>query len=204
MPAAYLALDELCAVVNDPAYRRIREPRGRGVLLAPCDHTLCRVHMAHARPRLCAGDGRSARIAEEVQDADRPTGGADLPHRPVPVRGLFGEEPGVLEVHGLDVEGQFAVAYLPVLRKVPFVPAAAARLAAAIARVAVVPMGVAARGVPYRLRVGAHEVIAPPALQLLSLGTVYKLKILPFICDPHISLRFPPCRFRSRGMIITY
>ena len=96
--------------------------------------------MAHARPRFRAGDGRGAGVAEEVQDADRPAGGADLTHRPVPVCGLLREKPGVLEVHRLDVEGQLTVAYLPVFGKVPLVPAAAAGLAAAIARIAVVPM----------------------------------------------------------------
>ena len=70
--------------------------------------------MADLRPGLRAGDSRRAGVAEEIEDTYRTSRRADLCHRPVPVRGLFGEKSGVLEVHGLDVEGQLAVVYLPV------------------------------------------------------------------------------------------
>ena len=143
---------------------------------------------AHARPRLEAGDGGGAGVAEEVQDAHVPSGLPDLFHGPVPVRSLLRKKAGVLEVHGLDVEAELPIADLPGRWQTSLVPAAAAGFAAAIAGVPVVPVGVAARRLPDGLGVGADEIIVSPALQLLPPGAVQHFKIFPLIGDPHSSL----------------
>ena len=137
--------------------------------------------MADLGPGLGAGHGGGPGVAEEVQHADGPAGGADFLHGKVPVAGLLREQTRVLEVHGLDVEGQLSIAHLPVGGQAALVPAAAAGLAAAVAGVPVVPMDVAPGRVPYGLGVRPHQVKLAPALQLLPLGAVDQFKILPFI-----------------------
>ena len=169
MPAADFTLDELGTVIHDPAYRRVLKPRGGGILLAPGNHALCSVHMADTGPGLEAGDCCGTGIAKEVQDADFSLCLSDFFHGPVPVCGLLGKEAGVLKVHRFDKKGQLTVADAPVLGKIPLIPAAAAGLAAAVTGIAVIPVGISARRIPDGLRVGPHQIIAPPALQLLAL-----------------------------------
>ena len=140
--------------------------------------------MADRGARVQRGDGGGACVGEEVQNAYPAPRALYLPHDVVPVRGLLGEDAGVLEVHGLDVEGELAVSYLPVCRQAPLVPGPAAGVAAGIAPVAVLPARVAARRIPDGLRVGAHEGIAAPALQLFAAGAVDELKIPPVIRRP--------------------
>ena len=164
----HLALDKFAAVIHNPAHRRVTHARGSGVLPPPGDHAPGRVHMADRGPGLEAGAGGGSRVAEEVEDADGPARGADLGHGPVPVGGLFGEEAGMLEVHGLDMKAQFLVADGPLSREPALVPAAAAALAAAIAGVPVVPVGVYPGRVPDGLGVRTDQIIVPPALQLFS------------------------------------
>ena len=91
----------------------------------------------------------------------------------------------MLEVHRADVEGQLAVTDLPALRQGGLVPAAAAGLTALIAAVAYVPVRIAARRFPDGLRVGAHEIVFAPALQLFPARTVDQFKILPFVRNVH-------------------
>ena len=145
--------------------------------------------MADLSPGLGAGHGGRPGVAEEVQHIYGPTRRAYLGHGPVPVAGLLREKPGVLEVHGLYIKSQLPVAYLPVLRQLALVPTAASGLAAAVAGVPVVPVGVAPGGVPYGLGVRAHQIETAPALQLFTLRAVDELKVLPFIRYPHIILR---------------
>ena len=141
--------------------------------------------MADACPRLGAGERGRTGIAEEIEDADGTVRAADLLHRPVPVAGLLGEDAGVLEVHGADIEGQLAVVDLPAFGQGGLVPAAAAGLAALIAAVTHVPVRVAARRFPDGLGIGAHKVVFAPALELFALGAVNQLKIFPLVRDIH-------------------
>ena len=89
--------------------------------------------MGDFRPRLGAGDARPARVGEEVEHPHLPARAADEGSHPVPIGGLFGEQPRVLEAHRLDLEGQVAVADRPFGGDgTPVLPGAAPALAAAV------------------------------------------------------------------------
>ena len=62
----------------------------------------------------------AARVAKEVQHADRPAGRADLFLIPRPVDGLLRKDAGVLEAGGADDQGQVVPVDLPLLGQ-PFV-----------------------------------------------------------------------------------
>ena len=141
--------------------------------------------MAHGRTCLGAGHGGAAGIGEQIQHADGTAGMADLLHGEVPVGGLFGEQPRVLEVHGLDLEGQLLIADGPALRQFLLIPVAAAGRRAAVAGVGRAPTAVAALTLPDGLRIGTHQYLLTPALQLLAAAAIQQLIILPTICYPH-------------------
>ena len=94
----------------------------------------------------------------------------------------------MLEVHGLDVERQITIGDLPLLGKTVLLPVSAALGGAEVAPLRALPAGVLALRLPDRLRIGAHEDLPPPALQLFSAAAVQQLIILPSVCDPHSSL----------------
>jgi hypothetical protein len=181
-----LAAHEFHAVVGDVADGRLGQAGEHGVLLAPLHHALGGVHVAHARAGVGGGDGCCAGIAEQVEHAHLAAGGArvpDLPGKPVPVHGLFGEEAGVLEARGVDLEGEVAVPHGPVLGELLAVfPLAAAGLAAVVEAVPVGP-GLAAGLGPDDLGVGAHEVVAAPLLLLHAVAAVEQAVVLPAVGD---------------------
>ena len=154
--AADLPLDELAAVVHDPADGPVGHAGGGGVFLAPGDHALCRVHMADGSTRLCAGNRCSSRIGKEVQDIYRTLCPADLSHCEIPVARLLREYAGMLKVHRLYVEGKLTVAHLPAFRNIAFFPVSAACLTAAVFCRGLAPKPVFARRIPDRLRVGTY------------------------------------------------
>ena len=112
--------------------------------------------MANACTGLGAGDTGSARIRKEVEHIYGSARLADLVHCKVPVARLLGKKSRVLEVHGLDIERQLAVIYLPACGQAALVPRTAAGLRAAIACIAAIPALVGAGRIPYCLRVGTH------------------------------------------------
>ena len=189
LAAANLTLHELGAVVHDPADGGIGKTRETGVLLGPRHHALCRVHMAHAGTRLGAGNGCAACVGEEVQHADGAVSLADGLHGEIPVHRLLGEQTRVLEVHGLDLEGQFLIVDRPALREGILLPVTAARLRTAVAGVGLAPQG-APLHLPNGLRVGAHQDLVVPALQFLTAAAGEQFIIFPAVRNPHISI--PP------------
>ena len=185
LAAADLALDELRAVVHDPADQRVGQTADLCVLLRPCDHALGGVDVADARAALGAGDARRARVCKEVQHTDGTARLLDLLTRKVPVHRLLGKESRVLEVHGLALERQVAVTHLPLLGQLFLVPMSAAGGRAVVASLRVFPAAVRVRRLPDGLRVGTHEDLPPPALQLFAAAAVEQLVILPLVRDPH-------------------
>ena len=55
----------------------------------------------------------------------------------------------------------------------------------AVAGGGLAPEGVVSGRLPDGLGVGTNENLISPALQFFAFRAVYKLKILPFICNPH-------------------
>ena len=141
--------------------------------------------MANARPGLERRYSGRARVGKEVQNAYVPAGRAYLAHDVVPVGSLLGENARVLEVHGLYVEFELSVAYLPACGQGVLVPNPAAGVAALVAPVTGVPTPVAPRSFPDSLRVRPHKGILPPTLELLAVRAVYELIILPVFANPH-------------------
>ena len=74
----------------------------------------------------------------------------------VPVGGLLGKETGVLEIHGLNIEGQGPIADLPPLGQVLFDPLSPARMRAGIAGIVAFPARVTAGGIPDGLGIRTH------------------------------------------------
>jgi hypothetical protein len=186
--ALHLAPHELEAVVGDVAYRPVRKAAQDRVLLAPLDHPLGGVDMADRGPRGRCGAGRRACVAEEVEDVHLAPGPLDGRVDPVPVDRLLGEEPRVLERRRayLEDEAKGVIADLPVLGKVALeLPASAARLAAVVEPVPVVPARAGFRVLPgpQHLGVRANERIGSPALLLHSLAAVHQLVVAPPVGD---------------------
>ena len=140
--------------------------------------------MADGSPRGSGGQGGAAGIGKQVEHADGPAGGADLFPDEVPVGGLLGEDAGVLEAHGLDVEGQLLIMDGPVLGQLANLPVTAAGLAAVIDGVGLLPQGAALR-LPDGLRVGPHQDLLSPALQPAAAAAVQQLIVLPMVRCPH-------------------
>ena len=133
---------------------------------------------------------RAARVGKKIEDFHFSAGRYSLLNNsaePVPVDSLFREQSGVLEIKGLEPEGEVPVVDRPLLRKVEELPLAAALAAAVVVRVGVSPFPPPG-GLPYYLRVGTDELIAAPDLQLLAVGRVQYLIVFPGICNPHSCL----------------
>ncbi|MNC19532.1 hypothetical protein D3C75_674660 [compost metagenome] len=79
------------------------------VFLGPGDHPLGRIHMAHFCACTGAGHCGAARIGEQVQHLDGPSGVLDFVHHPLPVHLLLGEQPRMLEAGGFDDEFQVSI-----------------------------------------------------------------------------------------------
>ena len=189
MPATDFPLDKLGAVIYNPADRSPGEA-GRGcVFLSPGHHALRCIHVAHRSTGFCTGNCCTSGIGKQIKNADRPTGRTNLICSPVPVGSLFGEDPGMLEVHRLDIENKVPVTDLPGFRKFDFTPAPAARLTAVIAGVAGIPAFVCARRRPDCLGIRTDEEKITPAFELFPFRTVYQFKVLPLIRNPHTLLR---------------
>ena len=139
LAAADLALDELRAVVHDPADRRVGQTADLCVLLRPGDHALRGVHVADARARGETGDARPAGVGKEIQNADRTVRLADLFLHPVPVCRLLREETGVLETEWLQVECELFVIYGPLLWQTEEFPFSATLVASVIVTVEFIP-----------------------------------------------------------------
>ena len=150
--------------------------------------------MTDARARCGCGQRRAAGIGKEIQNADRTPGAADGAIDKVPVGRLLREYTRVLEIHGLDIEGQLTIVNLPALGQAVVRPVPAARGRAGIARVKLTPAAVILGGEPDDLRVGTHEEIFSPAFELFPVGGVEHLIILPLIGFPHRS--DPQCHGR--------
>ena len=114
-----------------------------------------------------------------------PSGAPYLFNDIIPVHRLLREKSRVLEVHGLYVEGQFPVSHLPALRQGSLVPLSSAGGGSLVSGRRAFPGGIIPGRVPNGLGVRAHEGIFAPPLQLFAARAVYKLKIPPFISDPH-------------------
>ena len=141
--------------------------------------------MADLRPRRGAGRAGGAGVGEEVQHAHLPPGGADALLSEIPVHRLLGKKAGVLEVHGLDLEGQILVPDLPLSREPPLFPATAAGAGAEVPPVRPLPACVTPPGIPDRLGIRTYQELVPPALQLLPSAAVQQLIVPPAVGDPH-------------------
>ena len=73
--------------------------------------------MAHRSSSLGTRKSCSAGIRKEVKHIYLTSGTADLLRHKVPVYRLFGEESGMLESGGTDIEGEISVADIPRFRK---------------------------------------------------------------------------------------
>ena len=124
--------------------------------------------MANAGARFGAGHGGAAGVGEQVQHPDGASRLADLLHGEVPVGSLLRKQPCVLEVHGLHLEPQAFIGDGPAFRQLVLVPVAAAGGGTGVAGVGGLPAPVAAVRIPDGLRVGTHQYLLIPALQLFS------------------------------------
>ena len=141
--------------------------------------------MADLRPRRSAGRAGGPGIGEEVQHVHLPPGGADALLSEIPVHRLLGKKAGVLEVHGLDLEGQILVPDLPLSREPPLFPAAAAGAGAEVTPVGTLPAAMGPGRIPDSLGVRAHQELVPPAFQLFPPAAVQQFIVLPPIGNPH-------------------
>ena len=180
-----LPLHKLGAVIHDPADGLIVKPGNSGVVLCPGYHPLCRVNMTDAGSGSGTGNGGAAGIGKQVQHIDGPSRIADLVHAPIPVGCLFRENTGVFKIHGFDLKTEFLIANFPFFRQLFGVPLTAAGIAAGIAGIVFPPAVMIFGCLPDHLRVGTHQGILPPALQLFSSGAVQHLIVFPITCDPH-------------------
>ena len=187
--AADLAVDEFTAVVDKIADRRVRKAGEGGVLMVPGHHTPRGVDVGHRGARHRGRDGRPAGIGKEVEDADLTAPvlffcGADQTRKPVPVRGLFRKEPGVLKGERFQAEPVDIIAVcgrirdsaespgrvrdIPRLRQLADLPGAAAGILAVVDGVRTFPAPVFLFGLPDDLRVRADKDIVSPALQTFA------------------------------------
>ena len=169
---------------------------GTGVFPGPGHHTTGGVHMADAGPGGGAGHGGPAGVSEQVQHRDRPSGPADLLLGEVPVGRLLGKQSGVLEVHGLDVEGEAAIGHCPALRHGFVLPLPAAGGGAGVAACVLLPAAVGAGSVPDGLGIRPDQQLVAPALQLLSPAAVDEFIVFPLVGTPHIGHSSPVIRIK--------
>ncbi len=144
--------------------------------------------------------GRSAQrctpcVGKKVEYPD-PAGGipvqglSDNRRGPVPVDGLFREEPGVFETEGLQMKCQVLAAEAAVL-DIPFLgqpgefPLSAAFRTSVIVSVWLFPAAVFPCGIPDHLRIRAYQYIISPALKFFTGGGIEDFIVLPVVCDPH-------------------
>ena len=194
MMASDFALDELFAVVHNPANRTVgKAGRGR-VLTRPLGHALGCVDVADRRARSGCRKGGTAGVGEEVQNIDRTACAADLFHNKIPVDRLLGEQAGVLERHGLELEGQLLIRDRPLLGQAANLPLTAARRRAMIDRVCAVPEPVFLGARPDGLGVGTLQEFVTPALELFPAAAVQYLVVRPLVCNPHRFMK-PPSVF---------
>ena len=108
--ASDLALGERDGIVHDPADRPIAQPGPVGVGARPRDGRPRRVDVGHGGPRRGHGQGREARVREQVEDggcvtAVRDPGGDPLA-QPRQHRGVLREEPDLARLGRAQLEGQ--------------------------------------------------------------------------------------------------
>ena len=144
--------------------------------------------------------GGAAGIGKEVEDVGLFAAASEalLDHLgdEIPVGALLGEDAGVLEAHGLDVEGDgVSIADLPLFGQVEYFPAAAAGVAAVVDGIDFIPL---LGGFPDGLGIGTDKQLLAPALVALALAAVEELIIFPVGCDPHSTV---PFRFIDIGHI---
>ena len=121
--------------------------------------------------RLGAGDGRSARIREQIQNFYGAARASDEGRHEVPIDRLLGEKPRVFEAHRLDFEREITVADRPFVGHGLFIfPGTAAPVAALIDGV---NLGIGEE-IPLRLpddlRIGAQKDDIFPPLQLIAVA----------------------------------
>ncbi len=130
----------------------------------------------------------AASVSKEIEHFDRSARVLNQSCHPVPVDRLLGEQAGMLEAGGLDVEFQIFIVDRPLFRqlflKLPF---AAALIRAMIMCIHPIPFCRALHR-PDRLRIGTAQYHAAPALQLFAASGIDDLIILPSVCNKHISL----------------
>ena len=170
--ALLFAADEFEAVVGDVADGCVDEAAEDGVFFAPFDHALGGVDVGDARAGFGGGTRGGPGVAEEIEDVDRAAGGAggfDFGGKPLPVDGLLGKKPGVLERRRVNFKRQpeRIVGELPMIGEgFAVLPFAAALFAAVVEAVPVFPVGAGGRAVagPDDLGIGADEVVGAPTL----------------------------------------
>ena len=141
--------------------------------------------MADGSAGLGTGHRSAAGIGEQVQHPNGTVSLADLVHDKIPVHRLLREQARMLEVHGLDLEGQILIMHLPAFRQRLFLPVSAAGLTAEIPGVGPFPLRQTPGRFPDGLWVRTHQILLVPALQLFTAAAVQQLIILPLIRDPH-------------------
>ncbi len=144
--------------------------------------------MGHGGSGFGCGQGGAAGVGEKIENFYRLSGLFPFFYnrrKPVPVYGLLREKPCVLEAERFQAESKLPVPDAPFLGQLEEFPLSAAFGTAVIVSVLLFPAPVCARRVPYDLRVGAHQDIIAPALQLLPAGGIYYFIIFPCICCPH-------------------
>ena len=141
--------------------------------------------MADRCARVCRSERRAAGVGEQVEHIDGTARAADHAVDEIPVGRLLGEQAGVLEAHGLELEGQLAVMDRPLLGQTADLPFAAARVRAVVDGVRPVPCAAALGARPDGLRVRAHQHLIAPALDFLAAAAVKHGIVLPVVRDPH-------------------
>ena len=141
--------------------------------------------MADGGARRRAGHRGAPGVGEKVEHRDGAAGPPDEIGTEIPVGSLLGEETGMLEIHGLDLEGEVPIADLPLFGDILFLPPAPASRGTSVAGVGPPPQGIVSGGVPDGLGIGTDQDTVPPAFQLFPSATVDQLIILPLVRDPH-------------------
>ena len=182
-------MDKLAAIVHNPVDGPVRQAGGLRVFLGPGHHALGGIHMEHLRPAGRRRQGGAAAVGKEVQHPHRAVGRRHLFPDKVPVGSLLREHAGVLEVHGLHVEGQVVpVANLPPLGQLMVRPVSAAGIGADIAGIVLFPLGGGMGRAPDDLGIRANQNVFSPALQALAVRGIQHLIILPLIRNPQHGL----------------
>ena len=185
MPAPpRFAADELQRILHDPPDSV--HARSLHILPGPTHHRFDRIDVRYVGTGRPGGQRRSARIGEQVQHARSGAQPADFAENELPVLGLLGEKPHMLErgkphaefqAHSSSVFHEPTVGHARAKRPLASLAAAAVTTEHGVGPCP--PLVLAERAVPNGLRLGTREDVASETLEFLETAAVQQLVVLP-------------------------